>query len=143
LSDDQVGLVLLGSAALFSVFGVYLANKALGKAETAADAAKSVATTAITVAADTQRTLAITGAPESLALATQNAALLAVSADLNDAAGNVGSALDELKGPFAPARVLFAISFVLVLASLVSFDVIDGAVSTGGSSTTTPTTTSP
>jgi hypothetical protein len=109
MSDDAVGLVMLGMAMFFTLVGSALAWKALDKLKGASEATREAAVT-----------LARTS--------TADADTAQLNTVVGDAIGEARDALKTLTGPFAPARVLFALALLCLLAALGAFDIISLSV---------------
>lgn len=145
LSDDAVGVILLGFAAVSLVIGAVLAYRGLASVDKAAHEASEAAKATKQAAAQTQTTLAGASGASADELATANQELVAKVASVDSAIGEVTTALGELKGVFTPTRAFLAFALLSFLASLVAFDVIslDLSAGTGGTTTTETTQTTP
>jgi len=125
---DAIGYALLLLTVVFAVFGYLLSNKGLNTQQAAT----------VTQAAQ-QAKVAATNARGSLAQA-QTLVAQGASADqkLDEAVNSVDSmtaqmtavddALGGLTGSQAPARAMWALGSVSLLAALISFDLINGSV---------------
>lgn len=122
--SDTAGYVLLAAAAVPTLIGWSLSAKGLSKVETAATVARDAATeTARTVATLQPAIAEMTGAPAN-AVADSTSELVKSNATLTNGIDDVSSALKEMTGRLAPARVCFALTFLLVLGALVALDVL-------------------
>jgi hypothetical protein len=88
-----------------------------------------------------QPALAEATGDEAATLAQTTQTAVQTATNIRSAADDVSSALDALTGPFAPARVAFALAFLLVLASFVAFDIVSVDVDAGSPPAQTVTTT--
>jgi hypothetical protein len=128
----DVGYVLLIAAGVALLAGWDLARRGLKEVETAANTAKTAAQQVQNAVAGTQQVLASATGPEAAALASANADAAVKVAGVEDAVGEVKSALAGLTGRFAAARVPFALALLLVLAALVALDVVSVDVAANG-----------
>jgi hypothetical protein len=131
LSNDALGLILLGLTVLLLLIGWNLAQKGLAKAEDAAEAAKDAAAGAKEMVRAAQPVLAGTSDARADELAQTNRDLIGEFASIDKGLSGLNDALAELKGVFAPARVFVAFAAVSFIASLIAFGLVDVQVSSG------------
>lgn len=139
--SDTVGYVLLGAAGIATAFGWDLSRRGLSQAKTAAQDTKEAANQLQEQVAAAQPALAQATGAEAANLAQAHTGALQTANRLRSAADEVSSALAALTGVFAPARVAFALAFLLVAASLVALDLISLSVADEAPETPTTTTT--
>jgi hypothetical protein len=130
VSDDAVGLILIGLTALLVLIAWHLATRGLTKIKDAAEILDESADKL----RETEQRLTNAGTPEAVA-ASEAARQAAVSTEL--ASEDLTSALAELKGPLAPARAFLAFAAIGFAASIIAFGVVSATVDTGGDTTTT------
>lgn len=128
----DAGYVLLIAAGVAAVIGWDLARRGFTSVNSAAAATQTAATELRTTVAAAQATLAAGSGTDALALAQTNAEAVQKAGVLDDAVSEVKSALAGLTGSFAPARVAFALSFLLILAALVALDIVSVSVAGNG-----------
>lgn len=128
MSNDEIGLVLVGLTIFFALLGYVLSREGLKTVEAAAKDAQSAANEAKEVVASAQVALAEgTGAPAT-ALAATNAGVLTKTTALSDGIGQVNDALAALTGRQAPARVAWALCALSLVAAFIAFDLVSVAV---------------
>lgn len=127
--SSTTGYVLLAAAGVPAVLGWTLSSKGLDKVVVAADEAKRAAHEARTVVANAQSTVAEATGADARAVAGTQSEIVEKTEALSAGVDDVSAALKGMTGVFAPARVFLALTFLLVLASLVALDLI--AVSGG------------
>jgi hypothetical protein len=139
VSNDAVGLLLLGLTLASLLGGGILSFRGLGRVDDAAKKAAEAAEKAEQVASQMAARAEAGGGTPPTEVADVSAAAGSVQAGI----GGVNEALAELKGDLAPARAFLALALLFFLASLVAFDVIaiDLTADTGAGTTTTTETT--
>ena len=143
ISDDTVGLMLLGLTLVALIVGGVLSFRGLDSVDKAAKEAADAAERAKRAAENVQTHVATTFAAPNAAL-RELARVERAATSVDTAVGEVKGALAELKGALAPARVYLALALLFFLAALVAFDVVSFDVSTNpGADTTTTTETTP
>lgn len=125
------GYVLLIAAGVAMLFGWDLSRRGLNDVKEAANTAKEAAVEVRNTVATTQRTLADATDQQARTLAATQTEAIEKTNALDGALGQVNDALAGLTGRFAPARVAFALAFLLVLAALVALDIVSLAVAEG------------
>jgi hypothetical protein len=125
------GYVLLIAAGVAMLFGWDLSRRGLNDVKEAANTAKEAAVEVRNTVATTQKTLADATDQQARTLAATQTEAIEKTNALDGALGQVNDALAGLTGRFAPARVAFALAFLLVLAALVALDIISLAVAEG------------
>lgn len=128
MSNDEIGLVLLGLAVFFAVLGYLLSRAGLAQVSTATQEAQQAANEAKHAAASAQQAIVQeTGSPAAQVAANTTTVAAATTA-ISDQIGQVNDALAALTGNQAPARVAWALCALSFVAALVSFDLISLAV---------------
>ena len=127
----DTGYILLIAAGVAMLFGWDLSRRGLNDVKEAANTAKEAAVEVRNTVATTQAALANATGSDSNKLAAANTEAVQKTNVLDGAIGQVNEALAGLTGRFAPARVAFALAFLLVLAALVALDIISLAIAEG------------
>jgi hypothetical protein len=139
VSDDAVGLLLLVLTALLVGISWYLADRGLNAAEKAAREAAEAAEASKQAAARLAADPSVAGAGVEA-----RAELAEAATSFTSASSQLTTALEELKGVFAPTRAFLAFAALTFIASLIAFDVISlDLTADPGGTTTTETTPSP
>jgi hypothetical protein len=128
----EAGYVLLIAAGVAAIIGWDLARRGFVSVDAAAAKTRAAAEGLRTVVAGAQATLAAESGAEAHALAQANEEAVQKLGVLEDAIDGIKSALAGLTGSFAPARVAFALSFLLILAALVALDIVSVTVASNG-----------
>lgn len=129
MSGDAVGFVLLVASGVTTGLGWDLSRRGLSSTDAAARAAQKAASEAQKVTAQAQEAIVSATGDQAAVVAQNTSAVAAKSSELSDAIGGVHEALKAMTGVFAPARVCFAFTLLLLVAALISFDLLAVAVS--------------
>lgn len=125
MSNDEIGLILLGLVIFFALLGYFLSREGLKAVEVAAKEAGEAAEEAKEAAAIAQVALAdTTGAPTRTLAAVETTTM-----SISDRLGDVNDALAALTGRQAPARVAWALAALSLVAAFVAFDLVAVTVS--------------
>jgi hypothetical protein len=133
----DVGYALLIAAVVPAAIGWDLSRRGLNDTGAAANAAKVAANELRATVAGAQGILADASGADAQHLAQTNAAATVQAASVEGAIGQVNDALSALTGRFAPARVAFALALLLVLSSLIAFDIVSVDLGSGSAAVTT------
>lgn len=128
MSNDEVGLVLLGVALVFALLGYILSRAGLAQVSAAAEQAKEAAKNVNQLTANAQPVLAMATGDQASTLAATTAQATEGANALSDSLTQVKDALAAMTGPLAPARVAWSLCAFCLAAALVSFDLISVAV---------------
>lgn len=140
VSDDAVGLILLGLTLVTLIAGGVLSFRGLDSADKKAKEAAAAAERAKRTAENIRLHVAAASLSHTAVL-RELAEVERVESSVGTAIGDVRDALAELKGELAPARAYLALALLFFLAALVAFDVVALDISTDpGADTTTETT---
>jgi hypothetical protein len=128
--SDAVGYALLLVTIGFTVAGYLLSRAGLAadaKAKAVGDVAEkaqSAVADATQTNADAQKAVAQMTGPSADAVADNTAKVVQTASVVRDQVAQVNAALDQLTGNQAPARVMWALALLSLLAALVSFDIV-------------------
>lgn len=128
MSNDEIGLVLLGLVVFFAVLGYLLSREGLRAVEVAAKEAEGAAEKAKEAVAAAQVALADTTGAPARALAADTASVATTTTAIADQLGQVNDALAALTGRQAPARVAWALATLSLVAAFVAFDLVSVTV---------------
>lgn len=128
MSNDEIGLVLIGLAIVFALFGYRLSRVGLAQVNTAVQDVRSAADEAKQAVANAQQAIAQETGATATAVAANTTTVATTTSVISDQIGQVNDALAGLTGNQAPARVAWALCALSLAAALVSFDLISVAV---------------
>lgn len=128
MSNDEVGLVLVGLTVFFAVLGYLLSTKGLKQVSAAATETQAVAKEAQTAIADVQLSIAQETGTPAAELAQSSTAVAKSTGAIHDQLAGVNTALEGLTGNQAPARVAWALCALCLVSAFVAFDLISVAV---------------
>jgi hypothetical protein len=124
MSNDEVGLVLVGLTVFFAVLGYLLSRAGLEEVSTAARQTQEAAKVAKKTVANAQQSIAQQTGAGAEAVATNSAAVAEATNVISDQFSQVNDALAALTGRQAPARVAWALCALAFVGALVSFELI-------------------
>lgn len=123
----DAGYVLLIASAVPLAIGWDLSRRGLNEAEEVVATTKRSTDELRQAVADTQQKLAAAPPGQTDALAAANVETLRSASAVDNSLATVTDALSGLTGRLAPARVAFALAFLLVVGALFELDVITAA----------------
>jgi hypothetical protein len=129
VSDDEVGLVLVGLTVFFAVLGYLLSRQGLNEVKTATQQVQQAANTAKQTTASAQVVVVDATGPPAASVAQSSKDVADATTKISDQLGQVNEALAGLTGRQAPARVAWALAALTLVGAFISFDLISVAIS--------------